>query len=183
MAEDKRQIEDEKGDVKLFEDLAGFRIPDSDKTRNFDYRAESIPAENASKTVRGWRNVTGICRAATALEKQQVSIIFLVGFQKNSMYGTCILGEPPKSLLTLLVGTTLKIRQKIFDSDDALNSKPSLAQRLRWLCTARDRHKLYRKIRRHAANGEIVICDRYPVPILNFMDAPRIPSGFRAVFK
>lgn len=88
------------------------------------------------------------------------------------------LGKPPKSPSTLLVGAALKIRQKLFKSGDKFRSKPNLPQRLRWLCTARDRHKLYKKIRRYAANGEIVICDRYPIPNLNLMDAPRIPVGF-----
>ncbi|NNE97699.1 MAG: hypothetical protein HKN25_01630 [Pyrinomonadaceae bacterium] len=86
------------------------------------------------------------------------------------------LGKPPKSFLTLLVGAVLKIRRKLSGSSDEFGSKPIFLQRLRWLCTARDRYRLYKRIRRDAANGLIVICDRYPIPNLNLMDAPKIPD-------
>jgi thymidylate kinase len=44
-----------------------------------------------------------------------------------------------------------------------------------WLaCTARDRHLAYRRARRHAIDGRIVLCDRYPHPRLTSMEVPQI---------
>ena len=44
-----------------------------------------------------------------------------------------------------------------------------------WLaCNARDRFRLYRKARRAANAGTIVISDRYPHPLLISMDVPQI---------
>jgi thymidylate kinase len=42
------------------------------------------------------------------------------------------------------------------------------------LCTARDRQHTYRKARRYAADGAIVLCDRYPHPSLTSMEVPLI---------
>jgi thymidylate kinase len=48
---------------------------------------------------------------------------------------------------------------------------------LLWLvCTARDRHHAYRRARRFAADGGLVLCDRYPHPRLRSMEAPLIES-------
>jgi thymidylate kinase len=44
-----------------------------------------------------------------------------------------------------------------------------------WLvCTARDRHHTYGHARRFAADGGLVLSDRYPHPHLTSMDVPRI---------
>jgi thymidylate kinase len=46
-----------------------------------------------------------------------------------------------------------------------------------WLvCTARDRHHTYRKARRFAIDGGLVLCDRYPHPRLTSMEVPLIAS-------
>jgi thymidylate kinase len=43
--------------------------------------------------------------------------------------------------------------------------------RLAWeVLTARDRYRLYRRARRWATNGAIVVCDRYPLPEVKLMD-------------
>jgi thymidylate kinase len=36
--------------------------------------------------------------------------------------------------------------------------------------TARDRYRTYRRARRLASNGSIVLCDRYPLPQVSLMD-------------
>lgn len=84
------------------------------------------------------------------------------------------LGKPSKSALTLLAGAGLKVSRKILGN----HSTNSFFQHLRWLGTARDRYKLYKNIRCYAANGEIVICDRYPIPDLHLMDGPKIAASF-----
>jgi thymidylate kinase len=43
--------------------------------------------------------------------------------------------------------------------------------RLGWeVLTARDRYRTYRRARRLASNGSIVLCDRYPLPQVSLMD-------------
>ena len=86
-------------------------------------------------------------------------------------------GKPPKSFITLLAAAAFKAEKLILRRGANQETEPGLLQRLRWLSTARDRHKLYKKVRRYAANGEIVVCDRYPIKNMGFMDAPRIPGA------
>jgi thymidylate kinase len=45
---------------------------------------------------------------------------------------------------------------------------------LRSVALAWDRSHLLRKNRRYAANGEMIICDRYPSEIIGAMDSPRL---------
>jgi thymidylate kinase len=86
------------------------------------------------------------------------------------------LGNPPRSGLTLAVGGALKLQQAFdrwFRHD---RSTVSLIELLRHLCTARDCHRLYEKVRRFAARGGIAICERYPVPENRLLVGPRIPE-------
>ncbi len=78
------------------------------------------------------------------------------------------LGKPPKSMLTLWAGGMLKMH--------GMMPRPmaDFFGQLRRICTARDRVRLYRRMRRAASNGEIVLCDRYPVAGIRLMDAPRL---------
>jgi thymidylate kinase len=39
---------------------------------------------------------------------------------------------------------------------------------------ARDRYRTFRAARRFATNGGLVVCDRFPLPQLETMDAPRV---------
>lgn len=45
---------------------------------------------------------------------------------------------------------------------------------VRSVCIARDRYRLYARARRDSAHGRLVICDRYPTPLINGMDGPRV---------
>lgn len=92
------------------------------------------------------------------------------------------LGRPPKSMTTLAVkgvlatGRRLGVFQELLaptapPSD--LTAAPSTAWLAWHVLTARDRHRLYMRSRRVAANGGIVVCDRYPLPELQTMDGPR----------
>jgi thymidylate kinase len=42
------------------------------------------------------------------------------------------------------------------------------------VCTARDRFLTYKKARRLASNGRLVICDRYPLAEVKIMDGPQV---------
>jgi hypothetical protein len=86
------------------------------------------------------------------------------------------LGNPPRSALTLAVGAVLKLEQALDRRLRRERSAVSLIELLRHLCTARDCHRLYQKVRRFAARGGIAICERYPVPENRLLVGPRIPE-------
>ncbi|MGQ0850074.1 MAG: dTMP kinase [Actinomycetota bacterium] len=85
------------------------------------------------------------------------------------------LGKPSWSLVTRAVRGALLVLTKL---EAAAGSKTRAIERYRpvfWLaCKARDRFHTYRRARRFATNGGIVISDRYPHPSLRVMDAPQI---------
>lgn len=49
-----------------------------------------------------------------------------------------------------------------------------------WVCVARDRYRLYRRIRRQVALGRLVVCDRYPTRFIKGMDGPLIDGSATA---
>jgi hypothetical protein len=86
------------------------------------------------------------------------------------------LGNPPKSFLTLLVGGALKAQQQL---DRMLNRAPAPAGSLelaRHVCTARDRYRLYVRVRRFALSGGVAICERYPIAQNRRLVGPCIPE-------
>ncbi|HEY0079660.1 MAG TPA: hypothetical protein VGB73_13685 [Pyrinomonadaceae bacterium] len=100
------------------------------------------------------------------------------------------MGRPPRSPLTLGVIVLLRLRRLLTAKRETEVQKhetdaqghppqqskpfPGYIQLLRWVCAARDRHRLYRKLRRFAGAGGIAICDRYLVPQISLMDGPNI---------
>jgi thymidylate kinase len=98
---------------------------------------------------------------------------------------TVHMGKPSWSALTTVVKGLLKLvaatKRTSTSSGKALRSSLSAGDegaltvrnraRLVWeVLTARDRFRTYRKARRLATNGSIVICDRYPLPEVSLMD-------------
>jgi thymidylate kinase len=92
------------------------------------------------------------------------------------------LGRPPKSLGTMAVKVSLRAGRRLGVFHDLAEptappvdlTKPPSTAWLAWhMLTARDRHRLYVRARRVAANGGIVVCDRYPLAQLRSMDGPR----------
>ena len=73
------------------------------------------------------------------------------------------LGNPPRSLLTWAVGGALKLEQAIRHRMNRPAAPAGVLELARHVCTARDRHLLYLKVRRFAAKGGIAICERYPI--------------------
>jgi hypothetical protein len=90
------------------------------------------------------------------------------------------LGLPPRSLLTLIVGGALRGEQalgRMLRRDSAaVGHAVSYIELLRYLCTARDRYRLYQKVRRFGARGGIAICERYPIPQNRLLVGPCIPT-------
>lgn len=97
------------------------------------------------------------------------------------------LGKPPWSLTTYVVRATLKVLTglgllKEIELDDDTRG-PMEYRRLVWLaCQGRDRYLEYRRARRAADRGTIVLSDRFPHPALQSMDVPQIEqlSGVNA---
>lgn len=100
------------------------------------------------------------------------------------------LGRPPSTWLTWLPNLAKWALQFIRpgsgaeagpDAPGTPARKPSFIQRARAVLLALERRALARRLHRRAANGEIVICDRYPSPILGAMDGARLSGdGFLA---
>lgn len=86
------------------------------------------------------------------------------------------LGNPPRSLLTIAVGGVLKAEQALYRLWGRDSGGASHLELLRHLCTARDRYRLYEKVRRFTARGGIAICERYPVPQNRVLVGPSIPA-------
>lgn len=89
------------------------------------------------------------------------------------------LGKPPRSWLTLPVDAILKLerdlvgpRERTVKALVATGSPMRYVHMLRFVCTARDRYRAYRRAQRVATNGGLVICDRYPLPTLKMTDGP-----------
>jgi thymidylate kinase len=94
------------------------------------------------------------------------------------------LGKPPRSATTLAVKGAMSAARRL--GAFRATAVPAHAQPTDesahypgtpWLVwhalTARDRAREYARARRLATNGAIVVADRYPVPPLRFMEAPR----------
>ena len=93
------------------------------------------------------------------------------------------LGKPGWSLTTIVVRSGLKVGQALglypleesFDKTLVQKSlvSPGYPFLLREVCRARDRYWTYVKARRLAANGDIVIFDRFPLDQIQLMDGPQ----------
>jgi thymidylate kinase len=95
------------------------------------------------------------------------------------------LGKPPRSLFTLAVALTRRaiilvnklLRRGTGIATATPGHESGIPQCLPWLRSvsiARDRYRLYRKARRFATHGGLVICDRYPTPGIKSMDGPNL---------
>ncbi len=93
------------------------------------------------------------------------------------------LGKPPWSVTTYGVRGAFKVatlarnvlgRARHGTLPSGTESEPA-HRAVAWLaCTARDRYLAYRKARRFADRGGLVVSDRYPHPALQSMDVPLI---------
>jgi thymidylate kinase len=75
------------------------------------------------------------------------------------------LGRPPRNLTTLVVGgvfhASLRL-DKLLGAGQPSRRSTHL-ELLRFVCKARDRYRLYRRVTRFADDGGIAVCERYPV--------------------
>jgi thymidylate kinase len=99
------------------------------------------------------------------------------------------LGKPPSTWLTFLPNLLLPLLRRVAPqhcmsrvenvSSTKDSDRMSLLYSLRSIMIAWDRRALTTKVHRKAANGRIVICDRYPSSLVGAMDSAklRIPEG------
>jgi thymidylate kinase len=86
------------------------------------------------------------------------------------------LGRPPRSFLTLMVGGALKAEQLWYRLLHRNPPAGTHVELLRHLCTARDRYRLYCRLRQYAVAGGVVISERYPIPQERVLVGPCIPG-------
>lgn len=95
------------------------------------------------------------------------------------------MGKPRWSLTTIAVHGILKIGKSLgfypymrapvtYSNDTSSVAFPGYPWLIREVCTARDRYLTYLKARRHASAGGLVICDRYPLVQIRYMDGPEV---------
>ena len=88
------------------------------------------------------------------------------------------LGRPPKSAATVAVKIALSVSRRAgLFPDLAAPTVPPADPSAGWLlwqvCTARNRRRAYTRARRVAAEGGVVVSDRFPLAQLRSMDGPR----------
>ncbi len=104
-------------------------------------------------------------------------------FSKDFNMRMVHMGKPAWSAMTIAVRGILKIGRYLglypferapvrYKSDSKPPEFPGYPWLLREVCTARDRYRTYVKVRRFLTKGGWVICDRYPLPQIKFMDGP-----------
>jgi thymidylate kinase len=102
---------------------------------------------------------------------------------------TVHVGKPPSSWLTVPIKIGLPLARRLLlqrrhskvATQKSPDSSPPKTDRLsgishaiRAVALAWDRRRLVMKVRRAAARGEIIICDRYPTETTGAMDSPRL---------
>ncbi len=103
------------------------------------------------------------------------------------------LGKPPRSALSAVAKGAMTLAASVKRSptpsgralrasvavDGGGSMTPRNAARLAWeVLTARDRYRAYRRARRAASNGAIVVCDRFPLDQIRLMDGA-VSAGMR----
>ena len=73
------------------------------------------------------------------------------------------LGNPPKSLLSMLAGAALEVQHGLERRLHRSARPGSYLELLRHVCTARDRSRLYQRVHRFAVAGGIAVCEGYPI--------------------
>jgi thymidylate kinase len=101
-------------------------------------------------------------------------------FETHSVH----MGKPPRSRTTLAIKGALIIGRHFgpfrntrlpawASSEDQVTAFPGHAWLMWHVLTARDRRREYARARRLASNGAIVVCDRFPLTQIRFMDGAR----------
>lgn len=97
---------------------------------------------------------------------------------KNFAVTRMHLGKPPRSRTTSVIRILVRARSAaaVLRGERSRGEDPPPRGYQAWplVALARDRYLAIRRLRRSATNGELVVCDRWPLPQLSLMDTPRI---------
>ena len=112
--------------------------------------------------------------------------------RRNFVLKTIHAGKPPATALTVPINILLRFYRLLKGRSKSKKSKPAMAgadsiqeteeikglnsliYAVRAVGLAWDRRSLLLKAKRAVANGEIVVCDRYPTQAVGMMDSPRL---------
>jgi thymidylate kinase len=112
--------------------------------------------------------------------------------RRNFVVNTVHAGKPPSTWLTAPINFLLALHRRFrrktrsvgkLEKDSSTNASVIRADRknlnslifaMRAVCLAWDRRALLWKTRQASANGEIIVCDRYPTHATGMMDSPRL---------
>ena len=95
------------------------------------------------------------------------------------------LGRPPRSRTTAVVTTLVRARRALPSLLRRCRGAtegppaPSIERAVLAVALARDRSLAFTDVRQIATNGGVVVCDRFPIPQLTLMDAPRVRRTLR----
>lgn len=103
---------------------------------------------------------------------------------KNFQTAKFHLGKPDWSFQTILLRGFLKFGRTLgfypferaeiqYSNNEKHMQFPGYPWLIREVCTARDRWLTYHQAQKAATNGNLVICDRYPIPLIKYMDGPQ----------
>lgn len=110
--------------------------------------------------------------------------------RSNFVVDTVHAGKPPSTLQTFTINLLLTLNRWIKRKGRSFRSvendssqgglevqddkQKSLLFAVRAVCLAWDRRALLLRARRASANGEVIVCDRYPTNTAGMMDSPRL---------
>lgn len=85
------------------------------------------------------------------------------------------MGKPPRTWVARFIRAGIKVERSFNrGSQEGSIPFPGYMQLLWHLMVARDRCQAYSRAHRFAANGGLVVCDRFPLPSIKSMDGPQI---------
>jgi thymidylate kinase len=152
---------------------------------------KKIRKQKGSKTLLSGGTIVAIV-GADATGKSTLVLETSRWLRRNFVVNTVHAGKPPSTLLTYPINFLLAFQRGLRRRSQSIrklekgsssnagmphaegNNLNSLIYAIRAVGLAWDRRALLWKARRASANGEIVVCDRYPTNAIGMMDSPRL---------
>ena len=152
---------------------------------------KKLRKQKGSKTLLSGGTIIAIV-GADATGKSTLVSVTSRWLRKNFVVNTVHAGKPPSTLFTLPINFLLASHRRLrgnsrsagkWENGPSPNAGVTHAERktlnsliyaIRAVCLAWDRRALLWKVKRASANGELVVCDRYPTSATRMMDSPRL---------
>lgn len=150
--------------------------------RGLNIAARAIPYAPRRKRLASGGAVIALVGADGAGKSTAVEALY-AWLSENFAVTRVHLGKPPRSKTTVLIRilTLARAAVPVLLGRRRRGEEQSPRGYQAWLLVAlaRDRYLAIRRVRRIATNGELVVCDRWPLPQLSLMDTPRIHRNLR----